>query len=135
MTFEDSPKLGDATLPVRGAGNWKRRLWIPIIVIGVLLLAADGLYLAYNISPTLFTGPVGGLDGCIADASGAPVQATIWADDISRTTYEDGCFFFASLLPGAYKFRVETSSGFVYEQEIVINSGEALGLETIEVTP
>jgi hypothetical protein len=56
-------------------------------------------------------------------------------DTISRATDENGCFFFASLNPGAHQFRVQTGAGILYKKTVTIKSGQAVALGTIQIGP
>ncbi|NTU54970.1 MAG: carboxypeptidase regulatory-like domain-containing protein [Anaerolineales bacterium] len=135
MAFENSPKLKNPSKPVRTFSGWVYSLRVALLGFTVLLVVFDFLFLAYKIEPDWFTRPSGGLDGCIATSSGAPVAATVWVDNNSRSTFEDGCFFFASLTPGEHQFQVQTEAGIVYIQTVDIPSDQAIGLGIIQIGP
>jgi len=135
MTFENSPKLKNPSKPVRTFSGWIYTLRPVLITLSVLLVIFDILFLADKIAPEKFISPPGGMDGCLVTSSGAPVSATVWVDNISRPTYEDGCFFFAALKAGKHQFQVQTAAGIVYTQSVDILSDQAVALGTIQIGP
>jgi len=135
MSFENSPQLNNPTKPVRTFSGWVYRLRPVLLAVAGLMVVFDILFVAYQISPESFHALPGGLDGCLVTGSGAPVAATVSVDGLSRTTFEDGCFFFAILSPGEHQFQVETQAGIVYSQTVTILSDEAVGLGVIQIGP
>jgi hypothetical protein len=135
MAFENSPRLNNPSKPVRTFSSWLYKLRPALLALTVLLVIFDILFLVYKIAPDKFIRPFGGLDGCLVTSSGVPVTATVWVDNISNPTYEDGCFFFAMLTPGKHQFQIQTEAGIVYTQTVVIPSDQAVGLGTIQIGP
>lgn len=74
----------------------------------------------------------GGLDGCLADASGQPVQAVVRVGDLERRAGADGCFFFASLPAEPAELLVE-ASGQRWSFAVTVEPGKAVGLGTLEL--
>ncbi|MFZ5820888.1 MAG: carboxypeptidase-like regulatory domain-containing protein [Chloroflexota bacterium] len=134
MAFEESPRFDGQEGGVRSSWrNWiaRNRRWL--LALAVLFLLVDALAAAFLLSPPVSRQPPGGLDGCLADANGQPLQATVRVGEVARSTYADGCFFFPALEPGSQQMRVETASGETFTQTVQIVPGKALGLGTISL--
>lgn len=136
MAFEHGPEIGENGITEhRSLRGWLTRheraldIIIGILFIVIFFLASRVLY------PSFLTSSPGGLDGCLTTSNGAPVSATVWAGDISRPTYADGCFFFSDLSTGMQQIQIETASGQSSTQSVEIISGQAVSLGDILVTP
>jgi hypothetical protein len=132
MAFEQNPEFGDGGIKSRQSlSDWlvnnERVLYaatgILLVVVFVLSLRVLGV----------FSGEPGGLDGCIVNAAGEPITATVRADNTQRVTSADGCFFFPELSPGKHELTMEVSDGSVIKQTVEIVSGQAVGLGTISM--
>lgn len=115
---------------------WRR--WIGrnkqwLVALVVLLVLVDALLVAYVWLPSLSAGELGGLEGCLATASGEPLLGTVSIADVVRSTSTDGCFFFSALPAGSQRMSIVTNSGASLEQRVRIVSGQAANLGTVIV--
>jgi len=135
MAFQNSPNFEDQIINNKFSfRDWMgRHARLVLILLGVFI-ALDIILAAFLLVPTQNTDP-GGLDGCVLSADGKPISATVQVDDISKPTYEDGCFFFPSLPPGEHDMTIQTTSGKTIQRSIVIVSGEAVILGDIIISP
>ncbi len=124
----DQPKPRMPRITTGWIKRHRRSLWALLAVIVVV----DLLVLAVFLSPGMHEEP-GGLDGCVATTAGTPLQTTVQVGDQRRTTFADGCFFFAALPPGRHQLRIETATGAISAVAVTIKAGEASGLGVITV--
>jgi hypothetical protein len=100
-----------------------------LVVCGALLALNLGA-LAFQVAWAVTAPAPGGVDGCVT-ADNQPVSAMVWVDDLSRHTFANGCFFFATLSPGDHALRIVLDNGSEWAQPITIKSGHAVGLGTL----
>lgn len=128
MSLKNSPKIPRHPRPgfdLRAGIRRHRRAWLGVCVA---LVALNVGLLARQIAPAVTAPPPGGVDGCVRAANQQPIGATIWADDLARRTFADGCFFFARLTPGEHTLRFVADNGVAWTQTVTIKSGQAVGL-------
>jgi hypothetical protein len=131
MAFDESPEFGESGIKSRPTlRRWltrhERALYAVTGVLSVIML----LLSARVLGPSFLSEP-GGLDGCLANASGEPVTGTVRVGSITHPVYDDGCFFFAELSPGAHELTIETSDGTILKQAVEIVPGQAVELGVI----
>jgi len=136
MAFQNSPSL-------EGNTNWQgwqnfikwiskhSRFMLLLIGFFFCLLLSFSLVLILN---NQLTKP-GGLDGCIVNAKYEPVSATLQIETLTKSTYEDGCFFFPNLEPGTHQLIITTQYGQLLELPVTIISGQATNLGDNIVVP
>ena len=134
MAFQNSPKLGNPTKPVLSLSGWLYRLRYLMAGLTFLLVVVD-ILVVLIVRPDQIDATVGGMDGCLTDGRGQPVAASVAIGDQVRSTTADGCFFFAQLPPGTQQLRVQVDGNVVYGQNVNILSGQAVGLNSIQVMP
>jgi hypothetical protein len=134
MAFEQNPEFKDGGIKShQSLREWltknERMLFVVTNILVVIVLA-----LSVNvIGSSLFWGKPGGLDGCIVNAAGEPVTGTTQVEKTQRSTFADGCFFFAELSPGKHELTIKTSGGSVTSQMVEIISGQAVALGKITI--
>ena len=135
MAFENSPGLQPHSarrVPFLTLVYQNQRM----ILITVGIVAVLGcLVIAVQLLP-LFAAPppTGGLDGCLATASGEPVVTMLQIDAVTRPSYADGCFFFPNLPAGQHELLIHTSAGSL-SLPVTILPDQSTGLGTITITP
>jgi len=137
MKLEKSPTLKDSlsprSTPTLGELLSRYRWVLPVILGAILLL--DAIALAFIMLNATGSPAVGGLEGCVQTAGGAPVSAaTLTVAGSSRQTYDDGCFFFATLPAGDYELLIDTEGG-TWQESVSITAGQATSLGTITFNP
>jgi hypothetical protein len=106
MAFQNSPNFEDQTTNNKFSfKDWIGRHARPVLILLGGFFALDIILAAILLIPTQNTEP-GGLDGCVLSADGKPVSATVQVNNISKSTYEDGCFFFPNLPPGEHEMTI-----------------------------
>ena len=132
MAFENSPSLNDPEKPRTPFSRWlylKRRSLLALVVVaGVLLLVVSGL----AVGPALQAARPGGLDGCLQTPDGKPLVTTVTIGTFTRSTYADGCFFFASIAPGETQLVISTVPQAMLIP-VKIEANKAVDLGTITV--
>ena len=135
MAFQNSPNFEDQTINNKfSVREWISRHARLVLVIVGLFITLDIILAAFLLIPQQNTEP-GGLDGCVISADGKPVSATVQVNNISKSTYEDGCFFFPSLPPGEHELTIQTAGGQTIMRSIIIVSREAVILGDIIIPP
>ena len=135
MAFQNSPNFEDQTINNKfSIRDWiGRHARLVLILLGVFI-ALDIFLAAFLLVPKQSSEP-GGLDGCVLNSDGKPVSATVQVDNISKSTYEDGCFFFPNLPPGEHQMTIQTTDGQTIMRSIVIVSREAVIVGDIIISP
>jgi hypothetical protein len=129
MAFQNSPRLEGNT---KWQGGHIFINWISKYSRSMLLII--GLFFCLLISFSLVLilddqlSKPGGLDGCIVNAQYEPISATLQIKTLTKSTYEDGCFFFPNLEPGTHQLIITTKYGQVLELPVKIISGQATNL-------
>lgn len=131
MSFENSPKVGKRPRTPFDWHAWVRRHRLVLLGICGLILMGNLVFLSIQVAPVMLAPEPGGVDGCIVNATGQPLGAIVMVNGLSRHTFADGCFFFAHLPPGEQSLSVSTDMGIRWTQPVVIKSGKAVGLGTL----
>jgi hypothetical protein len=134
MAFEESPRFnGNQVVTHLSTQGWIHKHRLVLMLLVVIFLILDGFLFYYRLVPAVQAGRPGGLDGCLVSANGEPLSAIVRVGQEASQTFEDGCFFFSELPPGAREITIEAVSGERMVQTVEIISGEAVGLGTVTV--
>lgn len=129
MAFEKGPNLDGSVSARYRAGNWLNnhlRLILYVVIGLTVILAGLTLYVFLLGRPPDM--PVGGLDGCLLTGEDTPLMAEIRIAGFSKTTGDDGCFFFASLPSGIHDLQVFPQQGQVWTIPVQIAVGQSVSL-------
>jgi len=135
VTFENSPSLDANSTsgkkpPRLGAAKVRILLYSLMGLLVVIFLGVVFSHLATRPSEL----PVGGLDGCVISPDGVPLVSSVEIGKQNKSTFSDGCFFFAAVPPGEYLITIKPSLGGEWSQKITILSGQAVALGEITIS-
>ena len=134
MSPEDSPTLEKAVAAMEQAAapvlprRDTRRLLLRITIALCLVLLGVFIYRLATPRPAN-----GGLDGCLRTPDGAALTASVRIQNQPGVVGADGCFFFASLPPGAQILIVQLPGGD-WQQPVTVLPGKAISLGDVVVT-
>ncbi len=130
--MENSPKLdGTPSVQVnltKSVYNYRRSIILLVVTMGLLLTVA---ILVISRPREI---PAGGLDGCVVSPDGVPLVAMVVVAKQSKSTFSDGCFFFADLPPGQHAVVIQPTLGGEWYGMVEIVSGKAVGLGEITIS-
>jgi len=135
MALEDSPELGKPSSTRVTFSGWFRKNKREISLLASVVVFVSLVVFFIEILPVFHPFAPGGLEGCVATKSGAPLVTTVRIGSVTRPTYDDGCFFFfPNISPGDHELIVALSSGEII-LPIIIISDQAISIGTIYVGP